>query len=189
MPRDSVAEAVAIRGDQIIAVGSSSDMLALAGPGTRKIDLGGRAAVPGFVDGHPHMDGTGLRFMKPSFDGAKSIDDVLAVAEARGRASTNRANGSSAIRVASEPEILCVSRGTARRPLAQPARPRQGLARQPRLYRAARADRAGLRHRQQRRDPSCRHHGNDRNACRRRDRSRWRMASRPASSAISISPR
>ena len=72
--RDSVAEAIAIRGDRIMAVGSSSDMLALAGPGTRNIDLGGRAAVPGFVDGHPHMDGTGLRFTKPSFDGAKSFD-------------------------------------------------------------------------------------------------------------------
>ena len=77
--RDSVAEAVAIRGDRILAVGSSGDMLALAGPGTRTIDLEGRAAVPGFVDGHPHMDGVGLRFLKPSFDGAGSIDDVLAV--------------------------------------------------------------------------------------------------------------
>src|SRR5206468_4661724 len=77
--KDSVAEAVAIRGDKILAVGSSGDMLALAGPGTRRIDLEGRAAVPGFVDGHPHMDGVGLRFLKPSFDGARSIDDILAV--------------------------------------------------------------------------------------------------------------
>src|SRR5262249_17326824 len=79
---DSVAEAVAILGDRILAVGSSRDMLALAGPTTRKIDLEGRAAVPGFVDGHPHMDGTGLRFLKPSFKGAKSIDDGLAVLKA-----------------------------------------------------------------------------------------------------------
>ncbi len=77
--RDSVAEAVAIRGDQIVAVGSSDDMLALSGPGTRKIDLDGRTVVPGFVDGHPHMDGAGLKFLKPSFDGCASIDDVLAV--------------------------------------------------------------------------------------------------------------
>ena len=76
---DSVVEAIAIRGDTIVATGTSSDMLELAGPATKKIDLEGRAAVPGFVDGHPHMDGTGLRFLKPSFDGVRSIDDVLAV--------------------------------------------------------------------------------------------------------------
>ncbi len=79
---DSVAEAIAIRGDTIVAVGTSRDMLALAGPETRTIDLGGRAVVPGFVDGHPHMDGVGLRFLKPSFDSARSIDDVLAVIRA-----------------------------------------------------------------------------------------------------------
>ena len=77
--QDSVAEAVAIRGDSILAVGSSKAVLELAGPGTRKLDLEGHAAVPGFFDGHPHMDGVGIRFLKPSFDGAKSIDDILAV--------------------------------------------------------------------------------------------------------------
>jgi predicted amidohydrolase YtcJ len=76
---DRIVEAVAILKDEIVATGSSSDMLALAGPSTRRIDLDGRAVVPGFVDGHPHMDGVGLRFLKPSFDGVKSIDDVLAV--------------------------------------------------------------------------------------------------------------
>src|SRR5882757_8851036 len=76
---DRVVEAVAILKDEIVATGSSAEMLALAGPATRRIDLGGRAVVPGFVDGHPHMDGVGLRFLKPSFDGVESIDDVLAV--------------------------------------------------------------------------------------------------------------
>jgi predicted amidohydrolase YtcJ len=76
---DRVVEAVAILKDEIVATGTSAEMLALAGPSTRRIDLGGRAVVPGFVDGHPHMDGVGLRFLKPSFDGVESIDDVLAV--------------------------------------------------------------------------------------------------------------
>lgn len=102
---DSVAEALAIRGDTIIAVGSSTDMLALAGPATKKIDLEGRAAVPGFIDGHPHMDGTGLRFLKPSFDGAQSIDDVLV---ALAREVSERKPGEWIIcnPLASEPEVF-----------------------------------------------------------------------------------
>jgi predicted amidohydrolase YtcJ len=77
--RDTVVEAVAIQNGQIVAVGSSQDVLALAGPGTRRLDLEGRAVVPGFVDGHPHMDGVGIRFLKPSFDGVRSIEEVLDV--------------------------------------------------------------------------------------------------------------
>lgn len=75
---DSTAEAVVIRNGHIVATGSSQESLASAGPETRIIDLEGRAVVPGFVDGHPHMDGTGIRTLKPSFDDATSIDDVLA---------------------------------------------------------------------------------------------------------------
>ena len=77
--RDSVVEALAIKDGHIIATGSSQDILALAGPVTRCLDLARRAVVPGFVDGHPHMDGVGIRALKPSFDGVTSIDDVLAV--------------------------------------------------------------------------------------------------------------
>lgn len=75
--RASVVEALAIRDGTIVATGGSAAMLALAGPATRKVDLGGRAAVPGFVDGHPHMDDAGMRLILPSFDRPKSIADVL----------------------------------------------------------------------------------------------------------------
>jgi predicted amidohydrolase YtcJ len=77
--RDSVAEAIAIAGGRIVATGSAEKILALAGSGTRKVDLEGRTVVPGFIDGHPHMDGVGIRLIKPSFDGLRSIEDVLAV--------------------------------------------------------------------------------------------------------------
>ncbi|HEY8211276.1 MAG TPA: amidohydrolase [Myxococcaceae bacterium] len=49
------AEALAVRGGRIQAVGSSADVLALAGPGTRRVDLGGRALIPGFNDAHIHV--------------------------------------------------------------------------------------------------------------------------------------
>ncbi len=53
------ARAVAIRGSRILAVGDDGPVLALAGPDTRSIDLGGRVVVPGFNDAHAHF-GVGL---------------------------------------------------------------------------------------------------------------------------------
>jgi len=51
----SVAEAVAVRGNQIAGVGSNADVLALRGPDTQVIDLKGRTVVPGLIDTHRHM--------------------------------------------------------------------------------------------------------------------------------------
>ena len=53
------AEAVAIRGDRIVAVGSAAETRAFTGPDTRVIDLGGAFVSPGFNDGHVHTDSTG----------------------------------------------------------------------------------------------------------------------------------
>jgi predicted amidohydrolase YtcJ len=52
---DSVAEAVAVRRDEIVGVGSEAEMQALAGPGTRFVGLGGRTLLPGFIDPHTHL--------------------------------------------------------------------------------------------------------------------------------------
>jgi predicted amidohydrolase YtcJ len=49
------AEALAVRGERITAIGSSQEVLALAGPGTRKIDLKGRTVIPGINDAHQHQ--------------------------------------------------------------------------------------------------------------------------------------
>ncbi len=48
------AEAVAILGNRIVAVGSTADLRPLAGPKTRVIDAGGRSVLPGFNDAHVH---------------------------------------------------------------------------------------------------------------------------------------
>jgi predicted amidohydrolase YtcJ len=47
--------AIAISGGRIAAVGPEAEILALAGPGTRKVDLGGRTVLPGFIDAHAHI--------------------------------------------------------------------------------------------------------------------------------------
>jgi predicted amidohydrolase YtcJ len=49
------AEALAIRGERIVAVGTTRAILALAGPATRRVELGGRVVVPGFNDAHVHL--------------------------------------------------------------------------------------------------------------------------------------
>lgn len=49
------AEAVAVAGDKVLAVGSAAEMAALAGPATRIVDLGGKTMVPGFYDNHLHL--------------------------------------------------------------------------------------------------------------------------------------
>ncbi len=54
---DTVASAVAITGDRIVAVGSDAEILALAGPGTTAVDLDGLAVLPGFIDSHSHWIG------------------------------------------------------------------------------------------------------------------------------------
>ena len=54
-PAKPFAEAVAIRGERILAVGTSSEVEKLAGAKTRRIDLHGRVVVPGFNDAHYHF--------------------------------------------------------------------------------------------------------------------------------------
>lgn len=48
-------EALAIRGDRIVAVGTSKEILALAGTDTKRIDAGGRTVIPGINDAHVHL--------------------------------------------------------------------------------------------------------------------------------------
>jgi predicted amidohydrolase YtcJ len=70
---DPEAEAIAIQGDKVQAVGSDEEVLALQGPNTRMVDLAGRTLLPGFVAGHTHI----LRY--PDRAG-KTLDDAMDVA-------------------------------------------------------------------------------------------------------------
>ncbi len=50
----TIAQAVAIKGERVIAVGTTEEIARLAGPSTRTIDLNGRSVVPGLIDNHAH---------------------------------------------------------------------------------------------------------------------------------------
>jgi predicted amidohydrolase YtcJ len=84
--RDRVAEAVAIAGNRIIAVGTDAEVLRLAGPATRRVDLRGRTMTPGLLDAHAHFSGGGadrLFVLDLSYPGVKSLADVAAAVKAR----------------------------------------------------------------------------------------------------------
>jgi predicted amidohydrolase YtcJ/pimeloyl-ACP methyl ester carboxylesterase len=70
------AEAVAVRGNTIAAVGSAQEIERLRGPNTQVVDAGGGAVVPGFNDVHTHMLSGGLAMDTVELGGASTLDDV-----------------------------------------------------------------------------------------------------------------
>jgi predicted amidohydrolase YtcJ len=75
-PAFSVAQALAVAADRIVAVGPDEAMGAHTGPQTRIIDLKGQTVVPGLTDGHAHMDREALRNVFPSLGRVRSIRDI-----------------------------------------------------------------------------------------------------------------
>ena len=64
-PKQPNAEAIAIRGERIVAVGSQNELMRLKGEKTRVIDAGRRIVVPGLNDAHTHFIRGGLRVGLP----------------------------------------------------------------------------------------------------------------------------
>src|SRR5215471_15577379 len=82
--RFTIAQAVAIKGDRILAVGANSDILPLAGPTTRRIDLHGRAVIPGLIDNHMHLLRAGTAWKwEVRWDGISSRKEALELLRAR----------------------------------------------------------------------------------------------------------
>ncbi|HSD67316.1 MAG TPA: amidohydrolase [Vicinamibacteria bacterium] len=71
------AEAVAVRGRRIAAVGTNAEVLALVGPRTRVLDLAGRTVVPGFEDSHAHLLGIGFARLDVDLVGTRSYAEVV----------------------------------------------------------------------------------------------------------------
>jgi predicted amidohydrolase YtcJ len=72
------AQALAVRDGRIAAIGSSSDIRALAGPSSRVIDLGGRTVIPGLIDSHIHAIRAGLTYTtEVHWTGARTLTAAL----------------------------------------------------------------------------------------------------------------
>ena len=70
------AQAVAARGERIVAVGNVARIARLRGPKTRVVDLRGRLVLPGFTDAHLHFLQGSLSLSEPSFEGAETVDQI-----------------------------------------------------------------------------------------------------------------
>ncbi len=66
------AEAIAVKGERILLVGSNQEVKERAGAKTKTIDLHGRTVVPGFTDSHYHIFGVGERLITLNLDNATS---------------------------------------------------------------------------------------------------------------------
>ena len=73
-----VAQAIAVRGDRITALGSDREVAQWIGPSTQVIDLHGMLAIPGFIEGHGHFTGVGEFRMGLDLREARTWDDIVA---------------------------------------------------------------------------------------------------------------
>ncbi len=77
------AEAIAIAGGRIVAVGSNADIRALARSGTRRVDLGGRVVIPGVIDAHNHPAEAGLQHLREVDCDLRSVGAIQAALRER----------------------------------------------------------------------------------------------------------
>jgi predicted amidohydrolase YtcJ len=80
MPR---AQAVAISGGRIVAVGSNDEVLNLVSGRTRKLDLGSKTVLPGFIDAHAHPSASGVNHVRMVSCEMNSITDIQAALRKR----------------------------------------------------------------------------------------------------------
>ena len=82
-----VVAAMAVRDGRVLFTGSVREAMALRGPSSRVVDLGGRVVIPGMVDAHAHLLGLGQSLRNVNLVGARSYDEVIArvVSFARGQ--------------------------------------------------------------------------------------------------------
>jgi len=87
--QDEPAQAVAIKGDKIVAVGTSAEIRALSGPGTKTIDLGGKTLLPGFYAAHDHFPSWGrvslyqVDLNSPPIGNIRTLDEIVVALKER----------------------------------------------------------------------------------------------------------
>src|SRR5215216_1897691 len=77
------AQAIAVKGDRIVFVGTNAAAQRYVGPNTRVVDLKGNTVLPGFTDAHQHLSGVGQREMTLNLEGTTSLEDLLAKVKLR----------------------------------------------------------------------------------------------------------
>jgi predicted amidohydrolase YtcJ len=73
------AQAIAVQGERIVAVGSNEEISAYVGAQTELVDLAGQTAIPGFIEGHGHYTSFGASLMMLDFRHAKSFAEIVSM--------------------------------------------------------------------------------------------------------------
>lgn len=76
------AQALAVRGDEIIAVGTNDEVAAYIGEMTQVIELDGQLAIPGFIEGHGHFLGVGNAQMQLRLMDTQNWEEVVSMVAA-----------------------------------------------------------------------------------------------------------
>lgn len=76
-PDFTIAEAVAIRNDKIVAVGSNAEVMKSAGGKTRIIDLKGKAVIPGIIDSHTHPESASVSELEGEIPDLHTVTELL----------------------------------------------------------------------------------------------------------------
>jgi len=79
----SIQQAMAIKGDRILAVGADDQILKLKGPETKTVDLDGKTVLPGLIDSHVHSTGASMYEFDHPIPEMQTISDVLAYIKSR----------------------------------------------------------------------------------------------------------
>jgi predicted amidohydrolase YtcJ len=82
----SVHQAIAVRGDQVLKVGTDDEVMKTKGDRTEVIDLKGKMVLPGLIDSHVHPTGACMTEFDHPVPDMESIGDVLAYVKARAKA-------------------------------------------------------------------------------------------------------
>jgi len=80
---NTVASAVAVKGNKVIAVGNSDEIVTLQGTNTQVIDLNGRTLLPGFTEGHVHAEWYGRHKTDLNFKDCTSKEEILGMLKER----------------------------------------------------------------------------------------------------------
>jgi predicted amidohydrolase YtcJ len=120
-PAQPTAEAVAIAGGRIVAVGTEADVMKHKGAATEIVDLGGKTLVPGFVDGHSHFCSlidvqTQALCASPPAGPCKTVADVIAALE-KVRARRKLGPGKFVMGFGYDPELLAEKRAPTKQEL------------------------------------------------------------------------
>jgi predicted amidohydrolase YtcJ len=75
-------QALAVRADRIVAMGTSAEVRRLVGPATRVVDLQGQLAIPGFIEGHGHFTGVGAAELQLKLMQATSWEEIVSMVAA-----------------------------------------------------------------------------------------------------------